>query len=210
MRIDTEKVIEILQKVCEKVKEKKGQLTEMDSVTGDGDLGLNMCCGFEAVLQKIKIETRENVGEVLKSAGMEIASHSGGVLGSLYGMAFIEASKIVDDKYEIDIYDFQKMLNAAVEGVKRAGKCNKGDKTMIDAIEPAAEALEMSLKEGRAPLEALKSAVDAAYAGVETTKGFTAKKGRASYQAEKSIGQLDPGAFLSAVILDTIYNELKK
>ena len=209
MSVDSKKVNEILQKISEKINENKAYLTELDATIGDGDHGLNMSRGFNAVILKLKDETSDDIGIILKNAGMALVSNVGGAAGPLYGTAFIKAGAAVTRKNEIDISDFVIMLKAALAGVKMRGKSDKGDKTMIDAIEPALDALENSISEGNSNIVSLKSLRDAAYAGVEATKKIIAKKGRASYLGERSIGHQDPGATSSAIIFDTIYQTLR-
>ena len=208
MSIQGKKVIEILGQISEKIDENKSYLSELDAAIGDGDHGLNMNKGFKAVMEKLKDDDGSDVGGILKKAGMALVSNVGGASGPLYGTAFMKAAMIVNGKAEIDINDFAKMLNEALEGIKMRGKGQAEDKTMIDAIEPALNSINEGIEKGLEVKEILRAAKEAAYKGVEHTKEIIAKKGRASYVGERSIGHQDAGATSSAIMLETIYEAL--
>ncbi|WP_315065650.1 dihydroxyacetone kinase subunit DhaL [uncultured Clostridium sp.] len=208
MSIQGKKVIEILGQISEKIDENKSYLSELDAAIGDGDHGLNMNKGFKAVMEKLKDDDGSDVGGILKKAGMALVSNVGGASGPLYGTAFMKAAMIVNGKAEIDINDFAKMLNEALEGIKMRGKGQTEDKTMIDAIEPALNSINEGIEKGLEVKEILRAAKEAAYKGVEHTKEIIAKKGRASYVGERSIGHQDAGATSSAIMLETIYEAL--
>jgi dihydroxyacetone kinase-like protein len=210
MSINGIEVIEILNKISEVIDENKAYLTELDASIGDGDHGLNMSKGFTAVKEKLKDDSGSNIGETLKKAGMALVSNVGGASGPLYGTAFMKASVVVNGKESIDINDFVKMLEEALAGVKMRGKGEAHDKTMIDALAPALDSLKAAIKAGLSSEDCLYKAKEAAKEGVEYTKTIGARKGRASYLGERSIGHKDPGATSSFLILDTIYNEIKK
>ena len=201
---NTEKVKEVILAIAEVIAEKKLYLTQLDAAIGDGDHGLNMNKGFQAAKEKLETATLETPADILKAVGMALISKVGGAAGPLYGTAFLNASKIVAGKEEVDLNDFKDMLEAALEGVKSRGKAVVGEKTMVDAIEPALEALKKAVAEGASTREAMDMAVKAAEEGVAYTKTIIAKKGRASYLGERSIGHEDPGAMSSYVILKTI------
>jgi dihydroxyacetone kinase-like protein len=118
----------------------------------------------------------------------------GGASGPLYGTAFMRAGQVVQGKNELSEEDIVKVFEAALDGIKQRGKAEAGDKTMIDSIEPAYKALKESLENNIALPEALNRAANAAKEGMEYTKNISARKGRASYLGERSIGHLDPGA----------------
>ncbi|MDU1854037.1 MAG: dihydroxyacetone kinase subunit DhaL [Clostridium baratii] len=208
--MDSKKVIEILIKVSEKIDKNKEYLTELDAAIGDGDHGLNMSKGFNAVSDKLKAEEDDNIGNILKNTGMTLVSNVGGASGPLYGTAFMKASMALKDKNEIDINDFLSALKLALEGIKSRGKSTEGEKTMIDALSPAIKSMEDSIKNGDSYIEVLEKGKDAALEGVEFTKTIKATKGRASYLGDRSIGHQDPGATSCFYILETIYEEAKK
>ena len=210
MAINGLQIIEILNKISEVMDENKLYLSELDASIGDGDHGLNMSKGFQAVKEKIKDEDGSNIADILKKSGMALVSNVGGASGPLYGTAFMKAAVPVNGKESVDINDFEKMLEEALAGIKMRGKGEKEEKTMIDAIEPAIEALKESIEKEVDAVEALMNMKEAALKGVEHTKEIVAKKGRASYLGERSIGHQDAGATSSYYILNTIYEEIKK
>lgn len=209
MSISGLQVILILNKIANVIEENKSYLTELDAVIGDGDHGLNMNKGFTVVKDKLKSDNGSNIGEILKKTGMTLVSNVGGASGPLYGTAFMKAAVEVNGKSTIDIEDFLKILEAALGGVKLRGKAVKGEKTMVDAIEPAIDAMKKAIEEGLEPVEILRLGKDAAMKGVEYTKTIIATKGRASYLGERSIGHQDAGATSSFLILNTVYEEVK-
>ncbi len=201
---NTEKTRDIILKISEVIEEQKLFLTKLDAAIGDGDHGLNMAKGFGAAKEKLESSTFATPGDVLKAVGMALISKVGGAAGPLYGTAFLNASKVIAGKEELTLDDYKTMLGSALDGVKTRGKAVVEEKTMVDAIEPAFIALEEAVKNGDSTRVAMDKAVDAAKAGVEFTKTIIAKKGRASYLGERSIGHEDPGAMSSYIILKTI------
>lgn len=186
--------------VNEAVSKNKEFLTELDGVIGDADHGINMARGFSAVVQKIT-DADTDIGSSLKKVGMTLISTVGGASGPLYGTAFMKAGSEVIGKSTLEATDVEKMILAALNGIKDRGKAVKGEKTMIDAIEPALDAFKSAL-EASEPLEiCLDKAIEAAEAGVEFTKTIRATKGRASYLGDRSIGHQDPGATSFLIML---------
>ncbi|MDF2882995.1 MAG: dihydroxyacetone kinase subunit [Clostridiaceae bacterium] len=209
MSLTGKQVIQILNKIGDALEKNKQYLSELDAAIGDGDHGINMSKGFNAVKEKIKDDNGANIGDTLKKTGMALVSNVGGASGPLYGTAFMKASIEVNGKSSIDISDFIKMLEAALAGIKMRGKAVKGEKTMIDAIEPAIEEGKSALNHGLSTLEVLEKMKESALNGVEYTKTIIATKGRASYLGERSIGHQDAGATSSYIMLNTIYEEVK-
>lgn len=209
MSINGKKVIEILTQIAAKIDENKGYLSELDATIGDGDHGINMSKGFKAVTEKLKEDDGVDIAGILKKTGMALVSTVGGASGPLYGTAFMKSSMSINGKTEIDIKDFSNMLKDALDGIKMRGKAKAGEKTMIDALEPALGAINKGIEQGLESKEILKLAKEAAYNGVEYTKTIIATKGRASYLGERSIGHQDAGATSSALILETIYEAIE-
>lgn len=209
MSIKGTDVINILKKINEVMVQNKAFLTELDAAIGDGDHGLNMSKGFNAVTDKLKDDDGSNMGNTLKKAGMALVANVGGASGPLYGTAFMKAAGEVNGKSEIDMNDFIKMLEAALNGIKMRGKAEINEKTMIDAVEPALNAVKAAAADGESTADILFKAKEAAYNGVLHTKEIIATKGRASYLGERSIGHQDAGATSSYLILNTIYEEIK-
>ncbi|MBW9156758.1 dihydroxyacetone kinase subunit DhaL [Clostridium tagluense] len=209
MSISGVQVILILNKIANVIEENKSYLCELDAAIGDGDHGINMNKGFNAVKEKLRGDNGCDIGEILKNTGMALVSNVGGASGPLYGTAFMKAALEVKGKANIDIEDFIKILEAALGGVLMRGKAVSGEKTMIDAIAPAIDAMKETLKAGLVPIDILKASKDAAIKGVEYTKTIIATKGRASYLGERSIGHQDAGATSSYLILNTVYEGVK-
>lgn len=182
-----------LNAVNNEITKNKEYLTELDGVIGDADHGINMARGFNAVVPKITDEDKD-IGAILKKVGMTLISTVGGASGPLYGTAFMKAGAEAMGMETIDAGAMEKMLNAALIGIKDRGKAVKGEKTMIDSIEPALEALRSGKEQGKSIAECLDLALKAAEEGIEFTKTIRATKGRASYLGDRSIGHQDPGA----------------
>jgi dihydroxyacetone kinase-like protein len=196
--------MDMIRAIGQTLEENKAFLTELDSAIGDADHGINMAKGFHAVEEKLPDLTGKDAGTILKTVGMTLVSTVGGAAGPLYGTAFMRAGMAVGSKEVLDARDLVQALEAAIQGIKQRGKAERGDKTMIDALEPAYEAIEKEIAAGQEAGAALAAGVAAAEAGVEYTKGIIARKGRASYLGERSIGHQDPGATSSYLILKTM------
>jgi dihydroxyacetone kinase-like protein len=196
--------MDMIRAIGQTLEENKAFLTELDSAIGDADHGINMAKGFHAVEEKLPDLTGKDAGTILKTVGMTLVSTVGGAAGPLYGTAFMRAGMAVGSKEVLDARDLVQALEAAIQGIKQRGKAERGDKTMIDALEPAYEAIEKEIAAGKEAGAALAAGVAAAEAGVEYTKGIIARKGRASYLGERSIGHQDPGATSSYLILKTM------
>ncbi|NLZ51572.1 MAG: dihydroxyacetone kinase subunit L [Thermoanaerobacteraceae bacterium] len=205
MAVNSAKLIEIINLITNDIQENKDFLTELDSAIGDADHGINMSKGFKAVTEKIAAMTDKDCGSILKTAGMTLVSTVGGASGPLYGTTFMRAGQAVGAKAELGFEDLLISLDAALAGIKMRGKAEKGEKTIIDALEPAVEVLKSSTVD----IKLVEEAVKAAKAGVEYTKGIIAKKGRASYLGERSIGHQDPGATSCYIMLAAILKAIK-
>lgn len=183
--------------------ENKDTLTDLDREIGDADHGVNMARGFSAVIDKVP-QDNPDIGAVLKKAGMTLLSTVGGASGPLYGTAYMEAAKVLTGKETLTKEDFASALNAAIVGIQKRGRSEKGEKTMLDALVPALEAYEKTLAEGGGFADGLDRACTAAGEGVEYTKTIAATKGRASYLGDRSIGHQDPGATSAKITLEAI------
>ena len=206
--MNSNKVKEVLIAISNKINEEKDFLTELDNKIADGDHGINLARGFSAVEEMIKDSSDEDLGTIFKNVGMKLVSTVGGAAGPLYGTAFLRAANVVNNKNDISLVDFVYCLDAAIEGVKFRGKSVQGEKTMLDAMIPALEAINNSLANKDDNKTALYNGVNAAFDGVDYTKTIVATKGRASYIGDRSIGYQDPGATSFSLILETIYKEV--
>jgi len=174
--------------------ENKEYLTQLDAAIGDADHGINMDRGFTAVMAQLPTVEDKDIGTILKKVGMVLVSTVGGAGGPLYGTLFMRMGMAVGNKDELTPEDVLKMFEAALEGVKQRGKAEVGEKTMVDALTPAVEAMRQALAEGADLAAMLAKAVAAAEAGMKATIPLVARKGRASYLGERSAGHQDPGA----------------
>ena len=206
MAVNSAELIEIINLIAHDIQKNRDFLTELDSAIGDADHGINMSKGFKAVTEKISTMADKDCGSILKTVGMTLVSTVGGASGPLYGTAFMRAGQAIGSKTELGFEDLLVTLEAALEGIKMRGKAVKGEKTIVDALEPAVEALKSS---PTIDINLMEEAVKAAEAGVEYTKGIIAKKGRASYLGERSIGHQDPGATSCHIMLTAILKGIK-
>ncbi len=193
-----------LQNVAAVMRQNRDYLTGLDAAIGDADHGANMDRGFQTVLQKLPSWDGSDIGGILKLAGMALMSSVGGASGPLYGTFFLRAGTATAGKEELDDDDLLKLLAAGVEGILQRGRPVLGDKTMYDALFPALDALSAALDSGADTRSALDRAVAAAEEGMLATIPLQARKGRASYLGERSIGHQDPGATSSYLILQAL------
>ena len=200
-----EKLIDVLLAMSSRMEEEKDYLTDLDNATGDGDHGINMARGFKAVAEKAPVLSGMNdVGAVLKTVGMTLVSVVGGSAGPLYGTAFMKAGIEMSGKAGMDMQDFLACMKAAVDGVMMRGRATRGEKTMLDAMIPAYEAMSDAFLDGKPDVDCFAAGLQAARDGVEFTKTIIATKGRASYIGERSLGHIDPGAVSFTILLQTI------
>lgn len=177
------------------------ELNRLDRDIGDGDHGENLVRGFRAAQEKIADGSEESPSALLKSVGATLISTVGGAAGPLYGTAFLKGAQAVSGSERLGPEDVACFIEAASEGLQRRGHAEPGDKTMVDAWHPAAEAARSAADDGDTVQEVLRRAAAAAESGAEATEPLEARKGRASYLGKRSIGHRDPGAESSAVIL---------
>ena len=206
--MNTEKLIAVIHKVAAKIETEKAFLTELDNVIGDGDHGINLARGFGEVEKKLDVLADKEPADVLKTVGMTLVSTVGGASGPLYGTGFMKMGAALKGKAEIDVPGFLESLQAAIDGIMMRGRSTKGEKTMLDAMIPAKEAIEAKWNEGQDAKAAFADGVAAAWAGVEFTKTIAATKGRASYLGERSIGHQDPGATSFTMLLEIVAGEV--
>jgi len=184
------------------VADQRGELITLDREIGDGDHGENLDRGFSAVAEKLHgLASDATPADVLKTVATTLISTVGGASGPLLGTAYLKASGAVAGRDDLDADAVADLLEAALGGIVLRGKAERGDKTMVDAWGPAAEAARTAAVGGSGPVEALEAAADAAARGAEATEPLVARKGRASYLGERAVGHRDPGAQSSALIL---------
>lgn len=204
MTVTTKELLACLRKMADVLYINREYLTSLDAAIGDADHGTNMDRGFKAALAKLPSVEDKDAGTILKTVGMALVSTVGGAGGPLYGTAFMQAGTAVAGKYELQPQDVFAAFDAALKGVVMRGKANLGDKTMVDALTPAVNALRYALEQGSTLAEMLERAAAAAEQGMKDTIPMLAKKGRASYLGERSIGHQDPGATSSYLLIRTM------
>jgi dihydroxyacetone kinase-like protein len=192
---------EWMKRFAAEVAENRAYLTKLDGAIGDGDHGTNMDRGMKKVLERLDATDGDDIGASLKAVGMALVSSVGGAAGPLYGTLFLQMGQATAGRSELDLAGFTEALDAGVQGVIKRGKAEPGDKTMLDALGPALEALRTA--DADDVPGALARAAEAAREGMEATVPMVARKGRASYLGERSAGHQDPGATSSHLLLKT-------
>jgi dihydroxyacetone kinase-like protein len=186
----------------------QAELTELDSAIGDADHGINMARGMGAVIDKLDGEQPARVNDLFKTVAMTLVMSVGGASGPLYGTFFLRFGGAVGSVAELDTAALATGLHAGRAGIVERGKAELGDKTMIDALSPALDAMETVIKNGGDLAAAVTAARDAAAAGRDATLPMVARKGRASYLGERSAGHMDPGAASMSLLFDALAAEL--
>jgi dihydroxyacetone kinase-like protein len=200
--VQAETIISWLGEAERRIAERSDYLTQLDAAIGDGDHGINMRRGFDAVGKALAGQGSDiPPGRLLIVAGKTLVSTVGGASGPLWGSALRRAGRALGDADSIDGHQLADALDAAVEAIVELGAAAPGDKTMIDALAPAALALRSALQAGDALPAALEKAASAAQSGAEATAPMQARKGRASYLGQRSVGHQDPGATSAAIIV---------
>lgn len=203
MSVPYDQVVRFVRGFAKVVAENKEYLTQLDSAIGDADHGINMDRGMRAAQAKVDGVPEGDVGNLLKTVGMTLVSTVGGAGGPLYGTLFLQMGTAVTGRPELSAQDWAEALTKGVEGVVMRGKAELGDKTMVDALAPARDALKEALEEGASFGDALRRSAAAAEDGMKGTIPLVARKGRASYLGERSAGHQDPGATSSYLLLKT-------
>ncbi|WP_353650801.1 dihydroxyacetone kinase subunit DhaL [Nakamurella sp. A5-74] len=201
MSCTTESTIAAVRAAAAVIAERRAELTALDREIGDGDHGENLARGFAAVSAKLDSEHPGTPGEVLKLVATSLISTVGGASGPLFGTGFLRAATAAGDAAELDSATIASVLAAARGGVVARGKAEAQDKTMVDALSPAVEAAAAAAADGQDVSAVLAAAAAAAEQGALDTKPLQARKGRASYLGERSIGHVDPGAQSVAYLL---------
>jgi dihydroxyacetone kinase-like protein len=179
----------------------KQYLTQLDSAIGDADHGINMDRGFQAVKADLGKNNPQDISSLLKTVAMALIRTVGGASGPLYGTFFMRASAACANKTELEPADVVALFEAGLEGILQRGKAELNDKTMVDAQKPALEAMKQALTDGADLKTILEKGTAAAEEGMKNTIPLQARKGRASYLGERSIGHQDPGATSSYLMI---------
>ena len=193
-----------LSRLSEVFGNEEAALCRLDGAIGDGDHGTAMALGFSEAAKHLATEPPSDIGALARMTGNAFVNVVGGVSGIIFGTMFIEAAKTVAGKEEIDTGELASMFQSALAGVKLRGKVKEGDKSMVDALRPAVNALKEAAARDLAPKEALHLAAEAAENGAEATRHMQAIVGRARYQKDKGAGHVDAGATSVALMFRTL------
>jgi dihydroxyacetone kinase-like protein len=193
-----------MQGIAESMRAERDHLIALDSAIGDGDHGINMTRGFDAVEVAIAGEPDATPGRLLILSGKTLVSTVGGASGPLWGSALRAAGRSLGERADVTPEQLVDALAAGLAAVRDLGAAAPGDKTMVDALEPAVTALRAGLAAGHPLGEALAAAEEAAGMGMRATIPLQARKGRASYLGERSIGHQDPGATSTTLIVGAL------
>lgn len=190
MPIDRDGALEWMRRFALEMAEHRDELCSLDRAIGDGDHGTNMDRGMRKALEKLDAAEQADPGAVLKTVAMALVSSVGGAAGPLYGTLFLQMGGTLAGTEQVELADWAAAWRRGLEGVQARGKAELEDKTMVDSLAPAVEALQQAtdLDDG------LRAAADAAEEGMKATVPLVARKGRASYLGERSAGHQDPGA----------------
>jgi dihydroxyacetone kinase-like protein len=200
--LSAETVLRWLQNCADTYAQHKEELTQLDAAIGDADHGANMARGFTAVQGKLAGLHDQDLGTVFKTVAMTLISTVGGASGPLYGTFFLQAVAGANGKTDLTHDELVSVFSAGLQGLMHRGKAVVGDKTMVDALAPAIEALKPMGNDSLSA--ALDRAVAAAQKGAESTVPLVAKKGRASYLGERSANHADPGCASSVLLLESL------
>jgi len=199
--VSLERLLAWLRELAAVYERSRDELTALDAAIGDADHGSNMARGFAAVAAGLASSPPVDISSALKAAAMNLIRTVGGAAGPLYGTFFLHASVACAGRRELGPADWLAAFRQGVEGVRQRGKAEPGDKTMLDTLLPAVQAMQDALAAGLALPDMLWQAEQAAKAGMEGTIPLQARKGRASYLGERSIGHQDPGATSSWLLV---------
>lgn len=194
----------VVRTIAETAVAQEDYFCQLDSVVGDGDFGYSLARGFERVLQEWDEYDRSSAGVFLMKVAKTIMSRVGGTSGPIWGTAFLRAGSKLKDIEEVSSADVIEALRAAVEGIKARGQAELGEKTLLDSLVPALDTLEAEIGSGSDAATSVAAMARSAREGAEATAQLQARRGRASYTGERSIGSVDAGAMGVAVLIEKV------
>jgi phosphoenolpyruvate---glycerone phosphotransferase subunit DhaL len=211
MKFTSENLKTFLQNVVNIIEDNKDYLSELDRKIGDGDHGVTMSIGWQAVKAKLdgELQNENDCGKICITTGRTFLSAVGSSVGPLYATGFLRGAKVIQNKSEITGEELKDFWLAFIEGIKERGQAQVGDKTMVDTLQPAMDALKENFAQSGDFVSAFSEAVTAGEKGMKSTKDLLSKRGRSSRLGERSIGNLDPGATSAFLILSTFGSTLK-
>jgi phosphoenolpyruvate---glycerone phosphotransferase subunit DhaL len=202
--LTTADIIAALGKLADDLTAAAEQLRELDAAIGDGDLGITMTIGFQAVREVLPTLAGGDIGAALLKSGMAFNRKAASTFGALFATMMMNAAKVSKGLQSVGLKDVAAMVEAAAQGVRERGKANLGDKTLLDALIPASEALKVALAAGATLSEGLERATIAAEEGAQATQGMTSRMGRSSWFAERTSGIQDPGAVAISLMFRSV------
>ena len=209
MPMNKAQLIDWLGKLAVVYAEKKEYLTELDAAIGDADHGINMNRGFGKVMEKLPTVEDKDIGTILKTVGMTLMSSVGGASGPLYGTFWMKGGMLLTGKEELSSEDFVQFIQAGVDGILQRGRPVLGDKTMYDFWAPVLDEFKTHAANGDDIPSMVAAALPVGEKALADTIPLQARKGRASYLGERSIGHQDPGATSSFYMLETLQEALR-
>ncbi|HVI39065.1 MAG TPA: dihydroxyacetone kinase subunit DhaL [Anaerovoracaceae bacterium] len=207
-RLSTQVVVNIVGIMSDIIIRNEVHFCDLDSMAGDGDFGMSLAKGFKVVRNEWEQLPRDEIGHFLTECGMLIIEHCGGASGPIWGNAFRSMGKYAQGKVELNLIEVGELLQSAIDGIQKCGGAKLGDKTLLDALIPAAETLKECGASSEEMISSLKKSAEAAAIGAEKTKEIVATKGRASYLGERSINYPDAGAMAIGIIFKGIADRL--
>ncbi|MDF2958488.1 MAG: dihydroxyacetone kinase, subunit [Paenibacillus sp.] len=199
----------ILIQIAARIEQEKDYLSELDRALGDGDHGVTMSLGWQAIAEKVHTSQTEDCGALCKEIAMAFLNAVGSSVGPLYATAFLRGGAVLQGKPVITGEDMVRFWNAAVYGIEERGKAQVGDKTMLDTWVPAIERLQLAYTEQKELHVCFYEAVQAARQGMKSTKDLMPKMGRSSRLGDRALGHQDPGATSAFLILSAFYEGLE-
>jgi dihydroxyacetone kinase-like protein len=206
--IRKEDIIQILEEISKIMDEKKDELCKLDGALGDGDIGLTMSKGFKAIVSNIPHIPDEDIGGLFTKSALVMGEAAASTMGTLVSTALLRGGKVLTGKNELSNEDLIVFVEAMINGISDRGKAKVGDKTILDSLVPAAEAMVLANNNKTSLKELMNKAYEAAESGVENTVSMQSKHGRAGRYLERSIGLQDPGATVGALIFKGFVNYL--
>jgi dihydroxyacetone kinase phosphoprotein-dependent L subunit len=192
----------VMRNLAENIVANETYFGELDAVVGDGDFGYSLARGFEIVIENWDSYDRSDPGVFLTKIAAAVSARIGGTSGPIWGTAMLRAGVQLKEHPQIEGTDVVRALRASIEGIKARGQAELGDKTLLDALVPATDTLEAEMNAGHSGAEAVAAMAVTARSAADATKPMQARRGRASYTGERSIGSVDAGAMAIAVLLE--------
>ena len=187
-------VLAMLDSLATDMEARKDELCALDAAMGDGDLGVTMAIGFRAIRKGLPALKGQDIGTIVTKSGLTFNGAAASTIGALFATACMRAGREVKGRQEVGLAEVAQVLEAALRGIQERGKAQPGDKTVLDALSPAAEAARAAARAAAPLMEGLQQAVVAAEAGVASTIPMKSKIGRAAWIADRTVGHQDPGA----------------